>query len=161
MKIINNVLTAFGIAAMVTVFAIGCTTVATITTQPNGTTVTNTAKVFDLQTATNSINAVVPAAVKVLVAKEPASKPYLQDAAFAVEIFVNGSDLSPAALKAVLASTGINELKTDEATAITETVLALYQTYFGQVVQDKIAVNPNVVPLLHALSDSIMQGLQP
>lgn len=143
----------------VALLAIGCTTVKTVTTGSDGSTVTNTVKVFDLQLATNSINNIVPGAVKVLVAKEPKAGVYLLDVAGSINVFILKGNLSPDNLKKVLASTGLKELKTDEALAITETILALYQTYFGQAVQDGVSQNVNVLPILRALSDSIMQGL--
>lgn len=143
----------------VALLAIGCTTVKTVTTAPDGSTVTNTSRVFDLATATNAINNMVPSGVRVLVAREPKSAPYLNDVAVAINTFILGENLTPDNLRKVLDSTGVRELRTEEAVAVTETVLALYQTYFGQAVRDNVSQNVNVVPLLRALANSIDQGL--
>lgn len=129
----------------------GCKTVVT-----NG--VTNT--VFDVQKATNIINAALPPLTKLAVGKYPQARTPLADTAFAFNFVANGSDYSPEALNAVLTSSGLTALDNPDIQAVIDSAVAIYKGMYGDVVTQKLDKVKYLVPLLQSIGSSITQGLQ-
>lgn len=156
--------------ALATAFIIGCTpgcttaTTATVSSSTNSTgTVTSTtnvvtSNVLNLNATTNFIALIVPPAVRLAVAKEPKAVPYLKDFVTAIALMSN-TNLSPAALSNVLASTGIAALNTPEVTAAVDVVVGLYTQYYGNVVAQKLDQVAYLVPILQSIATAITAGL--
>lgn len=138
----------------------GCATTSTVTTNPDGTLTTNTVTTLDTAKTTNAINAAVPVLVRLAVAKEPACKQYLQDVMLAIILFTQTSQtLDPADLNNALTATGVGALQTPETQAAIDTVVALYQVYFGNAVAAKLAKPQWLIPVLQSLAEGIQKGL--
>jgi len=114
---------------------------------------------FKLEKAPQLINAVVPSAVKIGVAKQPKSEPYLSALVTVINGFALGQELTPKALEQAIKAAKIKELETPEALAVTQSVVALYKAYYDSAVTKQIAEVKHLVPILEALSDAITKGL--
>lgn len=158
MKHLNKILAA---TLLLAIILAGCTTIKTVTTAPDGSTVTNSTSAFDVTKAVNAINIGVPASVRLAVAKYPQAAPYLRDTVTAIRLFTSGSTYDPAALHAAIATTGIRELKDPDLQAAIDVFAGLYKGFYGDVVTQKLDQVKSLLPILNAIADSIEQALPP
>lgn len=92
--------------------------------------------------------------------KDPNSTPYFKAAGAALALFVTGSDLSPAALQQALQETSVRELKTPEAALVMNTILGVYEVFWGDALRAQVAANPQLKIALQGLVDGLMQGVR-
>jgi len=116
-------------------------------------------KAFDPTKAQTVINIVVPHSVAFGVSKEPAARKYLLMVAVAIDTFATGTELAPGELESVLNAADLDLLKTKEARAVVDTVIALYTAYYLDVVEAKLDKH-NLVDVLKTLSAAIRKGLK-
>lgn len=115
-------------------------------------------KTFDPVKAQLVINIAVPHAVEYGIYKEPKARKYLSTVAVLIDVFATGTDLQPRELELVLDSSDVDLLKTKEARAVVDTVIALYTAYYLDVVEAKLDQH-HLVDVLKTLSTAIRKGL--
>lgn len=114
---------------------------------------------FDLNKAVAAIDVTIPPAVRIVISKQPAAKPYLEAAVTGIDQFALGAKFDPDALnKAITAATN-GQVSSPEVLAAIDTAVGLYKLYYDDVVQQKLDQNKNLKPLLQALADAIRKAL--
>lgn len=113
-----------------------------------------------IEKAPKVIDNVVPSLVKIGVAKQPKSVPYLESLVIVIDSFALGEDLSPDELEKVIKSAKIKELETPEALAVVNSVVVLYKAYYDAAVVDKVNSVEHLNNILTSLSKAITKGLQ-
>ena len=121
----------------------------------------STAIQINPQSTASVIHAIVPPAVRLAVAKQPESAKWILDAQVVICSLSSSTNVSPASLKAAVASTGIKEIQTPEIEATIESIYGLYSAYYADVVAQKLNANQWCGPVLQAICESLTQGLNP
>lgn len=137
----------------------GCVSTRTISTDANGVSQTNTVTHLDPQRTANAIQAIIPPAVQLAVAEQPAAREYIVKAQIAVCTAAAAGNLTPDQLKAAVDATGVKELQTPEAQAAISAVFGIYQAYYGDVVAQKLNQNQWLQPVLSAICKGLSDGL--
>lgn len=91
--------------------------------------------------------------------KDKNSLPYLRAVALAISRFATGADLSPTALQLALAETSIKELKTVEAQVALNTVLSVYEVFWGDLARERATVHEPLKITLAGLESGIIAGI--
>jgi hypothetical protein len=153
-----------GIAALAAavITLTGCVTKQTVTQTSPGVFATNTVTTIDPVRTSAAIHSIVPGGVELAVSKAPNVRPYIVDAQVAICSLTDSTNLSPDALKAVVAQTGIQQIQTPEIETVIASVYGLYSAYYGDVINqqlDKNAQTAALVPVLQAICESLGEGL--
>jgi hypothetical protein len=146
MKKLSLILTVALMAISITTFS-GCATAG-------GPTV-------DQQTIADSaiiLKGAARSASALAIQKDVKNKQYVQLAVTTLETFVVGTDYTPGALTQAL-SPMIKDLNKVEISLAVNTVLDLYNIYYGRYVKGKIAGNETAVLFLTALHDGAKEGI--
>lgn len=122
------------------------------------TTNTDGTKTFDVNKAVMVVNISVPSAVRLGVSKEPKAAAYLKDLALVIDTFSSAEDLSPKAFLEAISSVSVG-LKTPEALAVIDMVVALYESTYADVLVARLD-EAKLIPFLQAISISIKKGLK-
>jgi len=136
----------------------GCTTTSKQVVT-NG--VTNTVQVtqLDAQKTADAIAVVLPAGVAFAVARDANTAAYFHAAAIVFAAAVENGQYDPKAIETTLSTISIKELRTPEAKAAIEAGLAIYRSYFGEIISQKLEQATWVKPVLLALAEGIEGGL--
>jgi len=92
------------------------------------------------------------------ISKKDDNKKYVQLAVATLDTFLVGNDYTPGALTKALEPL-IKEVKTVEVNLAINTVIDLYEVFYGRYVKSKVAANENALLFLKALRDGAQQGL--
>lgn len=136
----------------------GCSTETVITKDAAGNPVTNTTRVLDVALATNTINIIVPLAVTEAIVQDPSAKPYIQDAAVAINTFLGGTNYAPAALDAVLAQIPSKAVQNAQTIAAINAAVGIYESSYAQAVNQNVSLT-NLIPILQAIGSGLTKGL--
>lgn len=140
----------------------GCTTNKTVTSNADGNPATTKGTTLDPERTAEVIRAIIPAAVRLAIAREPDSRVWIHDAQLAVCAISDSKKVSPKDLKRAVKQSGVQQLQTPEAQAAIEAVYGIYTAYYGDVINQNLSARAQtaaLVPVLKAICESLSEGL--
>lgn len=101
----------------------------------------------------------VSSSIIVATEKDTNAVTYIKMVGGLLDAIIGGTDFTPQKLEKALSELNIKELKKPEARIAINTVLGLYEIYYGDYVRGRLEGNQTALVLLRAIRDGINQGL--
>lgn len=137
----------FGLVCIFIIFCQGCASIGENANQPNK------------QDAAVILRTAARGAATVAISKDADNKTHVALALSALEVFLVGNDYTPGALTKALEPT-FKELKNPEIALALNTVIDLYDVFYGRYVKGQISRNETALLFLTALRDGAKQALE-
>ena len=148
---------ALGIVIAISVAATSSLMTGCSTT--GGSTTPGTIDTNKLQKGAILLKSTVSSSVIVATDKDTNAVVYIKMVGGLLDAIIGGTDYTPAKIEKAISELNIKELKKPEARIAINTVLSLYEIYYGDYVRGRLEGNQTALVLLGAIRDGINQGL--